>query len=250
MDEKINGRTKLSEEQLKTAAAICLEDAKQTLLNEGLLRRSCFIFTISDYASKLPKDITVIETISGDVVGLHLDSDPDSLLFMITEVHPEMKDTLEALKVIGESIGVEDHKHTRLLNGVKRAMKMSDGDIISLFMHHMIEKFDGYAYIHQSECWTREYNVKEEQPPEAVSLAQDPLAKECLVIHLETPKFQQLTRVPFHRTERETGKVVRFEELEVLTSDPDSKWQLGGRIIGALKDTPETSPQEGAQTVQ
>ncbi len=126
------------------------------------------------------------------------------------------------------------------MNVLKRG-GFDPGRILADYMRHWVLTLSAYAYVHQADAWTvsgmseKSASGKEVRDRYAKDLADEPAAKEALIIGLETHSYAESISVPYEREKRGTGKVVRFLEHQVIDS---TTAEVRGRLTGILRSLP------------
>jgi hypothetical protein len=239
----------LTDDTIQSYADMTLEHCKEELLTSGQVLRKLAVFcstlSVLKHKDSLPfkqvdlesrevksMDVPAITENPGSSSLILLDLNPseEGLLSMYMHVHPQAKPIILESLAMAETIGVPRDVASKMI--LKKTMEANgaahEGWFATQFMRYVIQKLEAYAYVHWSEVWAA---VSKDRDTVAPRLEDEPTATEALMISTETRRGQRSIMLPFTRSERGTGKVVGFGELQVHTN-------MEGPMANILKAIP------------
>lgn len=245
----------LSLEDLKQFQEDQIESAKAFMMEEGRVPSFLFLVTtMSSIPEKFKEHLKVLsedDTIKqlGDVpedrpifVTFDMDTYWKNLYHMMMHVPGKHRAVLPMLVKAGEDANVDD-PYMRVMRPFLEISKLHPKDVQALFMRQMILEVGAYAFVKLDEAYIVDRALKEGETADDVtgegSIKNHPDSKECIMVFLETHKYQRMVTIPFTRAgPEEDDKVTGFLEPKIIEIGADEH-SLKGRFVNMLRPLPE-----------
>jgi hypothetical protein len=214
-----------------------VENCKKELREYGTIPRLAYLFIAGGAVPKMTlgapfrlveigtgRHIDVAEIADADFAGvvLDLEGSTPSLINYLGEVEPRFAEAIPSILKAGRSIGLSIERASEIvIENWKRLTGMTEANLVTLYMRTMIERFQPYAYVTQSDAHLRALT----EAPKGI-----PSEAEAIVITIEAKHYRQGIIIPYTRDA--SGKVVAFEDAQTIDSPQ-------GFLFGALSQTLE-----------
>lgn len=246
----------LSLEDLKSFQDDQLETAKKWLAEDDNLPSLLFLVTTKDAIPEKmknglkvmsnPLEISNLEEVPFDkpvFVTFDLVSTWKNLFHMMMHVPGKHQAILPMLVKSAEDMDIDD-PFMRVMRPFMQVSNLHEKDIQALFMRQMILELGAYAFVKMDEAYTldspmKEGETKEEAQDRYKDLKSNPKSIECIMVMLETHKYQRMITLPFTREKRDTGKVTGFGEPKIYEVKEGNDNSLTGRFVNMLRPLPE-----------
>lgn len=260
-------------EHLKKWQDSVMENAKRLLLKDGELQPLFMVLTERmNIPQHMLQAIMLIDPVTMQVTSAMEGKPNDVIIVTMTTIipselaiqillekydDPKFRMFVEQLNTVGLAAGVEHH-HDILLKSMLRVLGLEFQDVVAMAIQLVLRKMDAAAIIKIDECWVV---MKEQKPGDKKTAAElraevpedlkdDPTAEETIVVSLESDGFYRMISTVFHRNKPETGEIIGFDDVKVITEPGNDSMKMSGRFTHLLrkaKSRPKPQPQPGAQ---
>lgn len=231
---------------VKRIAHNLVKESQAELLEDGVSPRLCFIFTTADHIPRNIYGMYQLELIEGDnkpnnndlsttpvAMIVNLMPDHAGLLAMIGEAFPPAGKTLPTIVSTLGKIGTpESDIPAAVVGGFVKATSITEPQIITAFMKHMVKKVHAYAFIHISEMWGTLNPTGRPRSDFPDDLSKYKHRQEIVGINWETHNDGEFISYPFYRERDQVGKgkIVRFGDVDVKP-----RGTMHGRLFDILR---------------